>query len=50
MVENGKTEQIVRGGQGWMSSFSTRKTKTGKRRDSDDGDRDEGESDDDRDA
>ena len=49
MVENGNTEQIVRGGQGWMSSFSTRKTKTGKRRDSD-GDRDEGESDDDRDA
>ena len=49
MVENGKTEQIVRGGQGWMSSFSTRKTKTGKTRDSD-GDRDKGESDDDRDA
>ena len=29
MVENGKTEQIVRGE--WMSSFSTRKNKTGKR-------------------
>lgn len=40
VVENGKTEQILRGRQ--MSSFSTRKTKTGKRTDSD-GDWDEGE-------